>query len=78
MTRTQHNKKYRSMLKDVRDYLVKEGDRFFRSGGIDTGTYKDDYVLPKPILIQALRNCAEEYKPLTKKRNKELSKLKHV
>ena len=54
MTKTQFTKKTRGLIKNLD--IIKECERLFDSGGIDTKSYEDNYKLPKIILSVALEN----------------------
>ena len=54
MTKTQFKRKTLMMLKTID--IIKECERLFDSGGIDTKSYDDNYKLPKITLSVALEN----------------------
>jgi hypothetical protein len=67
MTKTQFNRLYRELLKEMRADLLREGDKLFGSCAIDVKQYGDDFSLPKVILVAALNNRLPAYAPLSKK-----------
>ncbi len=53
------------MRKDCNKYIDKECLKLFDSGGIDNSSFSNNYLLPKIILHVALKNLAQQYKPLS-------------
>lgn len=69
-------------VKEVADSMslsiIRECDRLFRSGGIDTSSFSDqEYVLPKILLIVALENTASGYRPPGDSYKKQIANLRH-
>jgi len=57
MTLTQFKKTYKRMLKSVNERILKDGERLFKSGGIDpAGSGKNDGRIPMTILHAAMTN----------------------
>ena len=77
MTRKQCLAKIRSMMPDVRKYIMKESERLLNSGGIDTDNYCQDFVLAKIILTVALENLKGEYRWIHDNNKKEIKNLSH-
>jgi hypothetical protein len=65
MTKKQFTKKLKEINKDIKNYLEKEALRLFESGGIDTSSYENNYLLPKICLYVALKNTIYQYRPLS-------------
>lgn len=68
--------KIKEMSKDAIKHVEKEALRLFKSGAINPDDYEDNYLLPKLIMVVALRNTANQYdNPTYKKEIKNLSKF---
>jgi hypothetical protein len=76
MEEVNFKQKVKEMSVDCIKYIEKEADRLFNCGGIDTSSYENNYLLPKIILYVALRNLAEQYRPLSNAK-KEADNLLH-
>lgn len=77
MTKTQFKKRLSEMKKDMNQYIEKEAVRLFESGAIDTSEYFDNYLLPKMILCQTLKNLSDQYMPLRKENINVVENLKY-
>jgi hypothetical protein len=78
MTEKQLITKIRSMKKDINKYLEEEAVRIYRCGGIDPEAYnKDEFALPKIILHVALKNLADQYRPLHEPHKATANNLEH-
>ena len=65
MTKDDFIIRVKDLLAENKDYLLKECNRLFESGGIDPEEFKDDYLLPKIILTVAFKNLSWQYRPLS-------------
>ncbi len=61
----------------VIQYLKKETERLCNCGGIDPELYGDDYTLPKVCLYVALKNTANQYRPVSDSVLKDAKNLEH-
>lgn len=59
MDRITAMEKVKSLLPDLDAWLIKRCDELLRSGGVDTESFEDDYLLPKIVLTAALKEGAE-------------------
>lgn len=55
--------KVAKLEQDLHRHMVTEVTRLLESGGIDLEEYQDNFLLPKLLYVQALRNIAEQYTP---------------
>lgn len=77
MTEVQAKRKIRELSKDASEFIQKEALRLFNSGAVDTRIYDDDYLLPKMLIHVALLNCADQYRLVSRSKDKEIRNLKH-
>lgn len=76
MTRDQFVVKHHELVSEnLLEDVHKEVARLIDSGAIDLESYENDYVAPKLVLAQALKNVAESYAPLFNQHKKELANL---
>lgn len=61
----------------VIQYLKKETERLYNSGGIDPELYGNDYTLPRVCLYVALKNVADQYRPVSDNVLKDAKNLEH-
>jgi len=73
VTENQFLKKIKSLHKQNREMIEKKALQLFNCGGVDTTSYKDDYLLPKTILNAVFKYMAWQYQPLNKE-DKAISK----
>jgi len=70
--------KVEEMLPDVTDFIIAESNRLLKSGLLDLDSYDpEEYVLPKILLVVALKNCADQYMPISKEYQKAIKHLSH-
>ena len=70
--------KIEEMLPDVTDFIIAESNRLLTSGLLDLDSYDpEEYVLSKILLVVALRNCADQYMPVSKEYQKAIKHLSH-
>ena len=69
--------KIKEMQKEHNAALLKECERLFDCGGVETSSYENDYLLPKTIMYVALFNESLQYKPLNSENKKDADNLKH-
>ena len=77
MTKNEFNNKIREMLVDCQEYLLKECNILFESGGVEPDNFENDYLLPKIILAVALKNLSFQYYPLHKEGKEQAKNLEH-
>ena len=77
MTKNDFNNRIKEMLVDCQEYLLKDCNRLFESGGIDPEEFENDYILPKIILAVALKNLSYQYYPLHKEGKAQAKNLEH-
>lgn len=70
-------KKINSMLPGCKKVIQKESLRLFKSGGIDTNSFENNYVLPKIILLVTLENLSKEFYFLGENNKKDLKNLRN-
>lgn len=66
-----------AMMPDLIEGIRKECNRLYDSGAVDTGSYENNYALPKIILSVAIENQIRQYLPLDSKWKKEARNLRH-
>lgn len=77
MKKSEFKAKIKIMAKEHQKALLKECERLFDSGGIDTVNAENNFILPKTIMHVALLNEANQYKPLSKEAQKDTKNLIH-
>lgn len=77
MKKSDFNTKIKKMIKEHNAALLKECNRLFDSGGVDTASAENDFILPKTIIHVALLNEAAQYKPFSKEAQKDVKNLIH-
>ena len=77
MEKAKFREKVDAMMPDLIDGIRKECDKLYDSGGVDTGAYENDYLLPKIILTVAIENQVHQYMPLSPEGKKEVKNLRH-
>ena len=68
--------KIKEMLPDLNEAILKEAGKLYSCGGVDTGSFDNDYVLPKIVLTVALENQAFQYMPFHPDYKKEVKNLR--
>ena len=77
MTEKQFVAKVKSMKREIGNYAEKEALRLFKSGGVDTGKFGNDFALPKICLSVAFEEAAWRHGPLYDDHKKIARNLKH-
>lgn len=77
MTQKEFTAKIKVMAKEHQKALLKECERLYNSGGVDTKNAENNFILPKTIIYVALLNEASQYKPLSKESQKDVRNLIH-
>lgn len=65
MTHNQFKERIKELLEHRIAAIQSRCWSLFLSGGVDAPSYGDDYALPKAVLYVALRDAAEEIRPLS-------------
>lgn len=77
MDKAEFDAKIYEMIGRVPEALKLECDRLWRSGGVDTTRFENDYRLPKVILTVALETLAYKYMPMSELDKKDIKNLRH-
>lgn len=77
MEKEQFRAKVKEMAVDVQNSIIYDSLRLFNSGGIDSLSYEDNYLLPKIILSVVLHNLSAQYAPINPKGKRDAANLKH-
>ena len=76
MEKALFREKVDAMMPDLIDAIRKECSGLYDSGGIDTGKYQSEYILPKIILSVALESQPGQYRMFGQYK-KETANLRH-
>ena len=77
MEKALFREKVDAMIPDLVEAIRKECDKLYDCGGVDTGSYEDNYSLPKICLTVAIENQICQYRPLNSADKKIVNNLKH-
>jgi len=78
MTKKQCLKKIRVMMRDDKEYLIKECTRLLNTGGVEVTTEpKDSFAKAISIYYIALLNLSYQREPLSHEGKKDANNLKH-
>jgi len=77
MTKRQFDRKIAELIRTETKALRAEVNRLCDCGGIDLGSYGDDFRAPKIILTAALERMAENWRPLDHSDKREVDNLRH-
>lgn len=69
--------KFDAMLPELMQKIREKAKKLFYSGGVDTDSYEDNFLLPKIILTAVLKHQAFQYEPHTKEDKKVVKNLEH-
>lgn len=57
------------LTKELKSDVLKEAERLLNSGAVDVREYQDNFVLPKLLMVTALRNVADGLSPVSWNKN---------
>lgn len=77
MTKKDFKSKTKKLIKNINEDLIKKSMELFESGGVDTKSYKNTYLLPKIILNVALNKSINNWKVLSPEAIEEVENLEH-
>jgi hypothetical protein len=67
MTKAEFKSKYKELVDKSFDDLSGYCEKALKSGSINLESFDDDFLLPKLVLLAALRNCFDQWKPQDRK-----------
>lgn len=73
MTKQQAIKKFKEMLPELKEAMIKDCEKLLDCGGVNLPDYEDNYLLPKILMTAILERQIWQYRPHTKEA-KEVSK----
>lgn len=77
MTEKQFMKKIKVLYKQNKKCIEQESIRLFKSGGVDTEEYGDNFALPKIIFTCALQRLASAYEVMSRTHKEEVEELQN-
>lgn len=75
MTKKQAIKKFRSMLPELKEAMIKDAEKLMDSGSINLSEYENSYLLPKILMSSILLRQKWQYMPFDKEGQKIAKKL---
>ena len=76
MNKVDFTAKIKEMLPELNKAILEEAEKLYACGGVDTGSFDNNYVLPKIILAVALENQVHQYMPFHPDYIKEVKNLR--
>lgn len=58
MEKQQFDSKFKDLMKDVEKNLRSRAEHLWKSGALDTGSYPDDFTLPRIVMLDCLMDTA--------------------
>ena len=76
MTKTQFEKKFNRLWHNASKTARDEALRLFKSGGINTSKYEDDFLLPRVIFSAVCSHLKSQFAPFSG-HEREVANLRH-